>query len=97
MPSRPNLSQALGREAVYGPTPSTTDAPRRPGRPKKTDGPTWEESHERATFHLARDLHQAVKEEAARSGRTKSAVVSDALREHLAKQRPAPKRPTVSR
>jgi len=90
MPARPDLKRALGRDAVYGDTPPAGAAngggARRPGRPKKTDGPTWEESHERATFHLPVELHQAVKEEALRSGRTKSAVVADALREHLAKQ-----------
>lgn len=84
-PRRPDLKQALGRDAVYGDdaAPAMSSA-RRPGRPKKVDGPTWEELHERATFHLPRELHQAVKEEAARSGRTKSGVVVDALRAHLA-------------
>lgn len=85
MPARPDLKKALGRDAVYGDTPSTSTPARRPGRPKKTDGPTWEELHERATFHLPVELHQAVKDEAQRSGRTKSGVVVDALREHLAK------------
>jgi hypothetical protein len=89
MPTRPDLKKALGREAVYGDQPARSSGaggspPRRPGRPKK-EGPTWEELHERATFHLPVELHRAVKDEAARSGRTKSGVVVDALREHLAK------------
>ncbi|HZT66132.1 MAG TPA: TraY domain-containing protein [Acidimicrobiales bacterium] len=92
MPARPDLKQALGRDAVYGDSPAAKngaggEARRRPGRPKKVDGPTWEESHERVTFHLPMELHRQVREEATRSGRTKSTVVADALREHLAKAR----------
>lgn len=85
--ARPNLSAALGRESVYGDTPASTDpaAPprRRAGRPPREDGATWEETHSRATYHLPRTLQEAVTAEAASSGRTKSRVVADALRQHL--------------
>ena len=93
MPTRPDMKKALGREAVYGdqPLPSApapAPAPkkverRRAGRPLRTDGQRWEETHSRATFHLPLELQSAIDTEAARSGRTKSGVVADALRQHL--------------
>ena len=44
---------------------------------------TWEETHQRLTFHCPVALRQAVEEEVRRSGRSKSRVIVDALREHL--------------
>lgn len=86
--ARPNLSAALGRESVYGDVPAGLDpaitpSRRRPGRPPREDGATWEETHSRATYHLPKIIQEAVTAEAASSGRTKSRVVADALRQHL--------------
>ena len=99
MPKRPDLGGALrGREAIYGAAPAADPGPAsalppaaaalapRGGRPKK-DGPTWEDLHQRATFHLPVELHEAVRREAVRSGRTKSRVVADAIRQHLGLER----------
>ena len=46
-------------------------------------GGTWEESHQRVTFHCPVELRKAIEEEVRRSGRSKSRVIVDALREHL--------------
>lgn len=81
-----DLKGALGRDAVYGAVPSSPAAPtarRRPGRPRRDDGGSWEDTHSRATYHLPRTLQEAVTEAAATSGRSKSQVVADALRQHL--------------
>lgn len=50
---------------------------------KAAPGPKWEEVNTRATYHLPRDLLRAVEDEATRSGRSKSRVVADAIRQHL--------------
>lgn len=78
---RPDLKSALGREAVYADTPPAPEGAR---GPRDTGRPKWDETHSRATFHLPRDLQQAIAAEATRSGRSKSQVVADALRQHLA-------------
>jgi Ribbon-helix-helix protein, copG family len=44
---------------------------------------TWEASHSRVTFYCPDDLLAAVEREIDRSGRSKSRVIVDALREHL--------------
>ena len=44
----------------------------------------WEAAHQRVTFYCPRDLLRAVELETARSQRSKSQVIVDALREHLA-------------
>jgi hypothetical protein len=44
---------------------------------------TWEASHSRVTFYCPDDLLEAVEREMDRSGRSKSRVIVDALREHL--------------
>lgn len=44
---------------------------------------TWEETHQRLTFHCPVALRRAIEEEVARSGRSKSRVIVDAVREHL--------------
>ena len=70
--------------AVDKDTAAPVPTPLRPaGRRRKEDGLTWEETHRRATFHLSVTLHEAIAAEADRSGRTKSQVVTDALRQHL--------------
>ena len=79
--ARPNLKSALGREAVYADHPAA--APPAPAGRATAAGRSWEETHSRATYHLSRDLQEAVAQEATRSGRSKSRVVADALRQHL--------------
>lgn len=44
---------------------------------------TWEETHQRVTFHCPVALREAIEEEMRRSGRSKSRVIVDALRAHL--------------
>jgi Ribbon-helix-helix protein, copG family len=77
---RPSIAAALdreaaGKEAIYNDHARPSPSPAR--------GATWEETHSRATFHLSREVQDAVTEAAAKSGRSKSQVVSDALRQHL--------------
>jgi hypothetical protein len=40
---------------------------------------TWEETHQRVTFHCSVALRKAIEEEVERSGRSKSRVISDAV------------------
>lgn len=44
---------------------------------------TWEETHQRLTFHCPLVLREAIEKEVQRSGRSKSRVIVDALQEHL--------------
>jgi len=73
---------ARGQEAVYG-QPSTVDG--QPSTLPTPDGPGWEASHLRVTFYCPRELLGQVEAEMDRSGRSKSRVITDALREHLAR------------
>lgn len=71
--------------------------PTRPTRPTRgrsrqdtapvTDQPTlsWEERHWRVIFHCPNELVDALEAEMRRSGRSKSRVLTEALREHLQK------------
>lgn len=83
MTPRPKMSERLapqGAGAVYG------TLPEKPGlSPASGKGQRWDEANTRATFHLPLELQRAVAEEATRSGRSKSQVVADALREHLSR------------
>lgn len=83
MPSRPDLRRSLGREAIYGsePEPGTSCVEQPAVEPRR--GRSWEELHRRATYHLPIDLQEAIAVEAERSGRSKSRVVTDALRAYL--------------
>lgn len=76
MPTRPDLRQSLGREAIYG------EGDTAPG-PQQATRKSWEELHRRATYHLPVDLQEAIAAEAQRSGRSKSRVVTDAVRAYL--------------
>lgn len=82
---RPSMGEALaGRDAVYGSSDADSgarSAARAPAAAGK--GPRWDETHSRATFHLPLELQRALDQEAKGSGRSKSQVVADALREHL--------------
>jgi hypothetical protein len=70
--------QARGQEAIYGqPEPATTD------RLPSTTEAGWEATHHRVTFYCPLDLLGALEAEMRRSGRSKSRVIVDALREHL--------------
>lgn len=81
--ARPSLKSALGREAVYDDRPEVSPGADTVPVRKAVPGRSWEDTHSRATFHLSQDLRDAIDKEAARSGRSKSQVVSDALRQHL--------------
>lgn len=84
---RPNLRDrmsepARGREAVYGPPPIVDAQPSTDDRvPSTVD--RWEDAHKRVTFYCPSDLLAAVEAEMARSGRSKSRVIVDALAGHL--------------
>ena len=88
--ARPQLSDALGREAVY--QRPRTDQPTKSTRaevvPSKQAKPRWDELNVRATYHLPRTLIDAIAAEATRSGRSKAQVVSDALRRYLVEDGP---------
>lgn len=83
---RPSLRDRLarpapqGREALYGnPTPAPVD-----GIPYtvdvKDEAARWEDSHQRVTFYCPRPMLQAIEDEMARSGRSKSQVIVDAVK-----------------
>ena len=84
-----------GQRAKANRRPSTVDRPRststpkaRPAKPAKTKPPaapagSWNETHERVTFHCPRAVIDAVEAEVTRGSRSKSRVIVDALREHL--------------
>jgi hypothetical protein len=89
VPKRSSLHDRLdqdaqGAEAVYG-QPSTVDRQRStvsaPNLPDR-----WEAAHQRVTFYCPRELLDQVEVEVARSGRSKSRVIVDALRDHLGGQ-----------
>jgi hypothetical protein len=83
VPSRPDLRRSLGREAIYGNQPDPAATPLHPAPAEAQQKPSWEELHRRATYHLPIDLQEAIAAEAERSGRSKSRVVTDALRAYL--------------
>lgn len=74
-----------------GPAPSTTEAPPAAGTPSPPTGdplapnkaPTWEQLHQRATFHLPREMVARVRATAKAEGLTASAWVTRALGEAL--------------
>ena len=80
-------SGSQGREAVYGGGQSQMDAvDRLPSRGQEAaGGPKWDESHRRVTFYCPQELLEALEAAMTRSGRSKSRVIVDALREHLVK------------
>jgi hypothetical protein len=92
---RPELSGALGREAIYGgdqPAPAKKSATKKKAaRSKKAaakapaEPERWEDRMERATFHIPKELHQRYKDLATATGgeRTKSQLVTQALEEFL--------------
>jgi Ribbon-helix-helix protein, copG family len=90
---RLDQDQARGQEAIYGepetPAPEPVDhrstaaaVPRRsPG--EAAAAASWEASHQRVTFYCPLELLEAIEADMRRSGRSKTAVIVDALREHL--------------
>lgn len=52
-------------------------------RPKPVDG-GWEDHHPRITFYCDVEVAAAIEDAMALSGRSKTQVIVDALREHLA-------------
>jgi Ribbon-helix-helix protein, copG family len=76
--------QARGRAAIYGqPEPAPSPPPPAPAR---REGPSWDDTHQRVTFYCPLELLEAIEAERERTGRSKSRVITDALREHLAHQ-----------
>jgi hypothetical protein len=47
---------------------------------------SWDARHRRVTFYCPEDVLEAIHDDMARSGRSKTRVVVDALREHLLHQ-----------
>jgi hypothetical protein len=66
---------APSAERFYAPEPEQLAAP--------APAPRWEDTNKRWTFHIPTDVLAAVEAEAARSGRSKTAVVVTLLREGL--------------
>lgn len=90
MPKRPDVSGALGREAILGGAPVVDGKPARArragaargGRPAKA-GEKWDDLNERVTFHCPTDLHQALKDLAAAGDRSKSQIIVDAIAKEI--------------
>lgn len=86
MPSkRPSLrdrtAPARGAEAIYAsPEPATVD---RPPSTVDGEGAAWEENHKRVTFYCPVDVLDAVEASMRETGRSKTRVIVDALRQHL--------------
>jgi hypothetical protein len=87
-----------GREALYAPAtvsagtaepplPLTVDGQPfsvMPATPRRVAGDRrWEAAHQRVTFYCPRDLLRILELEGARSERSKTQVIVDALRQHL--------------
>ncbi len=89
MPRRPQLSERLategkGREAFNAGGGGVASPP---AVKKETEGKErWEDTHQRVTFYCSVALREAIEEEMRRSGRSKSQVIADAVREGLGVQ-----------
>ncbi len=73
-----NQPTSSGREAIYSAdesTPSTEDTPQSTS--------TWENSHRRVTFYCSMELLQALEQEIAQSGKSKSQVIVESLQVRL--------------
>lgn len=82
------------KSTVYGP-PSTADGPRstadgapltpntRTRRPAAAREQRWEAENKRLTFHCPKFLEDLIEEAMRASGRSKSRVIVDALKQHL--------------
>ena len=75
---------ARGREAVYQPDPPAAPTTASATAARPAGGPSWDETHQRVTFYCPLELLEAVEAEMERSGRSKTGVIVDALRAHLA-------------
>ncbi len=90
MPKRPDMSSRLkagGREGFFAPSGGETDSPP-DGQPLSVNRQPstvdrWETLNKRVTFYCPRELLKQVDGEVMRSGRSKSQVIVEALREHL--------------
>ena len=80
-------STVTGERSTVHPQPSTVD-----GQPKTVDGRgsvdgaavgSWEDQHKRVTFYCPTQLLALIEEEMQRSGRSKTSVIVDALRDDL--------------
>lgn len=80
-----HLAAQLAPPAAEAPTPTAKPAPRPPAPPAQGDplapnkAPTWEELHQRATFHLPREVVARVRATAKAEGLSASAWVARAL------------------
>lgn len=98
MSRRPSVSQALdaaqGRDAFSAPDPTPEPEPvatpdtarpataRRTRRPR-SKGPVWETENTRQAFYCPNDVVPIIHDEMEASGRSKSQIIVDAIREHL--------------
>ncbi|HET7486553.1 MAG TPA: ribbon-helix-helix domain-containing protein [Acidimicrobiales bacterium] len=57
-----------------------------PAVPAEDHQASWEESHQRVTFHCPRSLLARIEKEMARSGRSKTRVIVDAVQAALEDQ-----------
>ena len=73
-----NLSTHRGQEAIY----SSADPDTAPA-PGASPTFTWDASHRRVTFYCPVGLVPELEAEMVRSGRSKTAVIIDALMAHL--------------
>lgn len=89
MPKRRTISdrlgqdQARGRDAIYGQPQPAPEPPGTVDRQRSTPTASWDDTHQRLTFYCPLDLLEAIEADMRRSGRSKTGVIVDALREHL--------------
>jgi hypothetical protein len=78
--------QGRGQEAVYGqpdPAPAPEPATPVPRASRAATAASWDDTHQRVTFYCPLELLEVIEAEMERSGRSKTGVIVDALREHL--------------
>lgn len=83
MPERKKLEQRLsaeadGREALY-----EVAVPEQYPVDGQRSASGWEQSHRRVTFYCPVAVLELIEREMSRSARSKTRVITDALREHL--------------
>lgn len=92
MPKRPTLGERVAADTSRGrhafdPRPDVESAPADRTDPAPARRLSWEERHRRVIFHCPIDLLEDLEAEMKRSDRSKSQVLTEALREHLRNDR----------
>jgi Ribbon-helix-helix protein, copG family len=77
------LAEPAGREALFAETSAPKPALSTVDRRRSPVGGGWDATHSRVTFYCPAELLAGIEEEMKKSGRSKSRVIVDALRQHL--------------